>query len=49
MLMVSMELALLDSLVHAEKAKICRLALCVVLYQNTNTGKLLKGPLELVG
>lgn len=49
MLMIGMELALQGSLVHAVKAESCRLPLCIVLYQNTKTGRLLKGPLEPVG
>lgn len=32
MLMISKELALRGSVVHAVKAEICRLALCIVLY-----------------
>lgn len=49
MLMINMEMALQGNLVHAVKAEICRLALCIVLCQNTKTGRLLEGPLELVG
>lgn len=49
MLMIGMELALQGSLVHAVKAEICSLALCIILYQNTKTVRLLKGPLESVG
>lgn len=39
--MISTELALQGSLVHAVKAGTCRLAGWVVLYHNTNTGRLL--------
>lgn len=49
MLMIIKELAFQGNAVHAVRAEICRLALCIVLYLNTKTGMLLKGPLELVG
>lgn len=36
--MIAMELALQGSLVHPVEAEICRLAVFIVLYQNTKTG-----------
>lgn len=47
MLMISTELALQGSLVHAVKAGTWRWARWVVLCHNTSTGRLLQGPLEL--
>lgn len=44
MLMISTELALQGSLVHAVKAGTWRLARWVVLCHNTSTGRLLQGP-----